>query len=244
MSPHRIATQEEWQSDREQLLVREKEHTRIGDELARERRELPWVPVEKDYTFDTEDGTRTLAELFAGRSQLVVYSFMFGPDYEAGCPVCSSIADSFGGVLSQLRARDVEMIAVSRAPIEKLLAYRARMGWSFNWASSLDSDFNWDFQRSRSREEVPAWALDTPEPVAGFAAACGTDAVGYISEQPGLAVFARSEGEVYMTYTTGSRGLEPVMSYYGILDLVPRGRDGEPSDPGWIRRHDEFEMAR
>jgi predicted dithiol-disulfide oxidoreductase (DUF899 family) len=244
MSMPQIATHEQWQEARRQLLAREKEHTRLGDELARERRRLPWVAVEKEYTFDTADGPRTLAELFAGRSQLVVYSFMFGPDYEAGCPVCSSIADSFDGVLAQLRGRDVEMICVSRAPIEKLLAYRERMGWGFNWASSHGSDFNYDFERTRSREDAPDWSAGAPEVVTQFAAACGTDPVGYVSERPGLTVFALREGDVHMTYSTGARGLEPVMTYYRILDLVPRGREGETADPGWIRRHDEFELAR
>ena len=145
MTEHRTGTREEWLAEREELLKREKELTRMGDELARQRRELPWVPVEKEYTFQTADGPRTLAELFDGRSQLVVYHFMFGPDYEAGCPVCSSIADSFDGVAPHLAARDVTMICISRAPLEKLLAYRERMGWSFNWASSHDSDFNFDF---------------------------------------------------------------------------------------------------
>src|SRR2546423_3744776 len=145
MTDHKVSTREEWLAAREQLLAREKEHTRLGDELARQRRELPWLLMEKEYTFQTADGPKTLGDLFAGRSQLVVYHFMFGPDYEAGCPVCSSTADSFNGVLAHLKARDVTMICVSRAPIEKLLAYRERMGWSFNWASSHESDCNFDF---------------------------------------------------------------------------------------------------
>ena len=145
MPEHRTATREEWAAARAELLQREKELTRMGDELARQRRELPWVPVEKEYTLQTADGTRTLAELFDGRSQLVVYHFMFGPDYEAGCPTCSSTADSFNGVLAHLKACDVTMICVSRAPLEKLLAYRERMGWSFDWASSHESEFNFDY---------------------------------------------------------------------------------------------------
>jgi predicted dithiol-disulfide oxidoreductase (DUF899 family) len=204
------------------------------------RRELPWVPIENGYTFQTADGQKTLAELFDGRSQLAIYNFMFGPDYEAGCPVCSSIADSFNGVVPHLAARDVTMICVSRAPIEKLLRYRERMGWSFNWASSYDSDFNFDFERSRSREEVSPWIDSLPPVVAQFASDCGTDPAGYVSEGPGLIVFARAEGDVYLTYTSTARGLETVMVYYGILDRVPNGRDGEPPDPGWMRRHDEF----
>ena len=154
MPNHKTGTREEWDAARTELLGREKELTRMSDELARQRRELPWVEVDKRYTFGTADGPRTLAELFDGRSQLVVYHFMFGPDWEAGCPVCSSIADSFNGVLAHLEARDVTMICVSRAPIEKLLAYRERMGWSFNWASSYESDFNWDFEHSKTREAV------------------------------------------------------------------------------------------
>src|SRR5438045_8378323 len=156
MKAHPRATREEWLAARTELLAREKEHTRRADELARLRRELPWLPVEKDYRFDTEAGPRTLAELFNGRSQLVIYHFMFGPDYEAGCPVCSSIADSFDGVVAHLAAHDVTMICVSRAPLEKLLAYRARMGWRFTWASSYASDFNYDFERSHTREAVNA----------------------------------------------------------------------------------------
>src|SRR5256714_353054 len=225
MTDHKVSTREEWLAAREQLLAREKEHTRLGDELARQRRELPWLLMEKEYTFQTADGPKTLGDLFAGRSQLVVYHFMFGPDYEAGCPVCSSIADSFDGVLAQLAARDVTMICISRAPLEKLLAYRARMGWRFTWASSYASDFNYDFERSHSREEVNTWIDDAPPIVSRFASECGTDPAGYMSEGPGLAVFARADGNVFLTYSTTARGLEPVMVYYGILDRVPRGRD-------------------
>lgn len=243
MTTNRIGTHEEWRAAREELLAREKEHTRLGDELARQRRELPWVPVEKEYRFDTEAGPRTLAELFDGRSQLVVYHFMFGPDYDAGCPVCSSIADSFNGVLAQLQARDVTMIAVSRAPIEKLLAYRERMGWGFDWASSYGSDFNYDFERSCTRDQVSAWIDPAPPVVRRFASDCGTDPGGYVSERPGLSVFARADGQVYMTYMTTARGLEPVMTYYEILDRVPRGRGEGDGDPSWMRRHDEFQLA-
>ena len=242
MTAERTATHEQWLATREKLLVREKEHTRLGDELARERRELPWVRIEKEYTLETEEGPKTLAELFAGRSQLVIYNFMFGPDYDAGCPVCSSIADSFNGVLAQLRARDVTMICISKAPIEKLLAYRERMGWEFEWASSFESNFNEDFERSRPRDEASARNL--PPVVAQFATSAGTDAAGYVAQRPGLLVFALSDGEVYLTYSTTARGLEPVMTYYEILDRVPRGRnEGEPAFPTWIRRHDEFAAA-
>jgi predicted dithiol-disulfide oxidoreductase (DUF899 family) len=246
MPDHKIVSHEVWNAARNELLSREKEHTRRGDELARLRRDLPWVRIQKDYTFQTADGSRTLAELFDGRSQLVVYNFMFGPDYEAGCPVCSSIADSFNGVVEHLKARDVTMICVSRAPLEKLLAYRKRMGWSFNWASSFDSDFNFDFERSVAKETVAGWFGDEPPDIpARLAAECGTDAVGYMAEGPGLSVFTKEGGHVYLTYSATARGLEPVMVYYGILDRVPRGRDeGEPADPTWIRRHDEFARAR
>jgi predicted dithiol-disulfide oxidoreductase (DUF899 family) len=244
MSEHRTATREQWDAARAALLAREKELTRMSDELARQRRELPWLAIEKAYTFQTADGPKTLAGLFDGRAQLVIYHFMFGPEYEAGCPVCSSIADTFNGVVAHLAARDVTMICVSRAPVEKLLAYRERMGWSFDWASSHDSDFNFDFERSRSREEVLAMLGDAaPRIPAGFACDCGTDLAGYLSERPALSAFARSGEDVYLTYSTTARGLEPMMGYYGILDRVSRGREGDPADPGWIRRHDELSAA-
>jgi predicted dithiol-disulfide oxidoreductase (DUF899 family) len=241
MPDHKTGTREEWDAARTELLEREKKLTRMSDELARQRLELPWVAIDKAYTFATADGRKTLAELFDGRSQLVVYHFMFGPDWEAGCPVCSSIADSFDGVLAHLAARDVTMIAVSRAPVEKLLAYRERMGWSFNWASSYETDFNWDFEHSSTRDAVSDRADRVPPFVSGFASSCGTDLVGYFTEGPGLSVFARSDGEVYLTYASTARGLEVVMNYYGILDRVPHGRDEhEPQYQGWIRRHDEY----
>jgi predicted dithiol-disulfide oxidoreductase (DUF899 family) len=242
MPEHRTASREEWEAERAELLEREKELTRMRDELARKRRELPWLAVQKQYAFQTADGPRTLAELFDGRSQLAVYHLMFGPDYDAACPVCSSIADSFNGVISHLAARDVTMIAISRAPLEKLLAYRERMGWQFNWASSYESDYNWDTEHSLTRDEVSSWFGDEPPAVPSrFASQCGTDILAYVAERPGLSVFARSGDDVYLTYATTARGLEPVMVYYGILDLVPRGRDeGDPADPSWMRRHDEF----
>jgi predicted dithiol-disulfide oxidoreductase (DUF899 family) len=242
IAENRTGTREEWDAARAELQKREKELTRMSDELARQRRELPRVLVEKAYTFQTAGGPKTLAELFDGRSQLVVYNFMFGPEYEAGCPVCSSIADSFNGVIAHLKARDVTMICVSRAPLEKLLAYRERMGWSFNWASSYKSDFNFDFERSHTRDQVSARLGDeAPQVPSRFASQCGTDVLGYLAEGPGLSVFARSDEQVYLTYVTTARGLEPVMVYYGILDLVARGRDeGDPADPSWIHRHDEF----
>jgi predicted dithiol-disulfide oxidoreductase (DUF899 family) len=245
VTDRQIVTREEWTAAKDELLALEKEHTRRSDELAGLRQRLPWVRIEKDYTFDTTAGSKTLKQLFDGRSQLVIYNFMFGPDYAAGCPVCSSIADSFNGVIEHLKARDVTMMCVSRAPIDKLLAYRERMGWNFNWASSFDSDFNFDFERSVAKETVASWfGAEPPDIPTRLAAECGTDLVGYLSEGPGLSVFAQSQGEVYLTYSTGARGLEPVMVYYGILDRVPHGRDeGEPADPTWIRRHDEFANA-
>jgi predicted dithiol-disulfide oxidoreductase (DUF899 family) len=202
MTKHRIGTREEWLAAREALLAREKEHTRFADALAQQRRELPWLPLEKEYRFDTEDGTRTLAELFDGRSQLIVYHFMFGPGYTAGCPTCSATADSFNGALPHLEAADVTMLCISRAPLEQLLAYRRRMDWSFNWASSYESDFNFDFGVSAAEgaphdgaplleaNEVAARPLlsdrgvrDNLPPVAKYnAGATGTDAVGYFSE--------------------------------------------------------------
>jgi predicted dithiol-disulfide oxidoreductase (DUF899 family) len=245
MPEHRTASREEWEAERAELLQREKELTRMGDELARRRRELPWLAIENRYTFETADGPKTLAELFDGRSQLTVYHFMFGPDFEAGCPVCSSIADSFNGVIEHLAARDVTMICISRAPLEKLLSYRERMGWHFNWASSYESDFNWDFGHSKTRDEVSAWFVDEPPQVpVRFASQCGTDVLDYLAERPSLSVFTRSGDDVYLTCATTARGLEPVMVYYRILDLVPRGRDeGDGADPSWIRRHDEFAVA-
>jgi predicted dithiol-disulfide oxidoreductase (DUF899 family) len=242
MSEQRIATREEWDAARAELLKREKELTRMSDELAQQRRELPWVAVEKEYVFDTEHGRKSLAQLFDGSSQLAVYHFMFGPDYEVGCPVCSSIADSFDGVLPHLAARDVKMMCISRAPIEKLLAFRARMGWSFDWASSSENDFNWDFGHSATRETVAQWADKAPSFVSEFASASGTDLVGYFTEGPGLSVFARSGDDVYLTYTGSSRGLEVVMTYYGVLDRVPRGRDEhEPTFQAWVRHHDRYQ---
>jgi len=241
MTGHKIGTQEEYQAARDELLKREKELTRMGDELAKARRELPWVPVEKQYTLQTRDGPKTLAELFDGRSQLVVYHFMFGPEWDAGCPVCSSIADSFDGVADHLKARDVTMIAISRAPIEKLAAFRDRMGWDFNWASSHDGDFNWDFSHSATKETVSEWVDQVPPFVSRIAAQTGQDVVGYLTERPGLTVFTRSGDEVYLAYTSTARGLEVIMTYYEVLDRVPAGRDEhDPDYQSWIRHHDKY----
>src|SRR5213592_2422645 len=199
MTEHRIGTQEEWQGERDALLKEEKELTRRGDELVRKRRELPWVQVEKDYSFETEDGTKTLAELFDGRSQLIVYHFMLGPAYTAGCPVCSSAADTFDGAVAHLAARDVTFTCISRAPLERLLAYRRRMGWSFPWASSQGSDFNFDFGASHTEEELKPFLEGELGPVPGLAADCGTDPAGYLAEGPVLTVFALEDGAVYQT---------------------------------------------
>ena len=241
---HKVVTREEWEEARQKLLAREKERTRQSDELARQRRELPWVKIEKAYELQTADGPTNLANLFEGRSQLAVYSFMFGPDYEAGCPTCSSIADSVDGILPHLNARDVTFICVSGAPIEKLLAYRERMGWHFNWVSSYKRDFNFDFGFSSTREDTRAWAepmLDQlPAIAARNAGESGTDVVGYLTENFGFTAFALDGGAVYLTYSTGGRGVEFLMGYYGILDRMPRGRQEGDEFQVWIHRHDEY----
>jgi predicted dithiol-disulfide oxidoreductase (DUF899 family) len=245
MTDHTIGSREEWQAAREELLRREKEHTRMADELAQQRRDLPWVPVEKEYRFETDDGTRTLEELFDGRSQLLVYHFMFGPSYEAGCPVCSSSADAVNGVLAHLHARDVTMLYISRAPLEKLQAYKRRMGWSFPWVSSADSDFNFDFGVSYTDDQVrermgPILEREPPPVLLQMAAETGTDVAGYVSEGPGMSAFTLADGAVYHTYSTNARGLEFLMGYYPILDRAPKGRDEGDSAAFWIRRHDEY----
>ncbi len=241
MPEHRIATREEWDAARAALLEREKELTRMSDELARQRQELPWVPVEKEYMLQTAAGPKTLLELFDGRSQLAVYHFMFGADWEAGCPVCSSIADSFNGVLPHLQARDVTLICISRAPIDKLLAFERRMGWSFTWASSYDSDFNSEWGHSVPREQFAEWAQQAPPFIATIASSTGSDVAGYVSERPGLSVLTRVGDEVYLAYQSTARGLEVVMEYYGILDRVPLGRDEhDPTFQSWIRHRDRY----
>ncbi|MEA2201093.1 MAG: hypothetical protein QOI89_1689 [Solirubrobacteraceae bacterium] len=244
MTEHRIGTQEEWQAERKDLLKEEKELTRRGDELARKRRELPWVPVEKDYRFETENGPKTLADLFEGRSQLLVYHFMFGPPYEAGCPVCSSIADTLDRQVAHLKAKDATLLLASRAPLEKLLAFRERMGWGIDWVSSGGSDFNRDLGFLNTEEELrPFLDGEIPSTVEQNAHMCGTDAAGYVAERPGLSVYAVSDGTVYRTYVTTSRGLELAMAFYGLLDRTPKGRDESASEPLWIRHHDRYEQA-
>jgi predicted dithiol-disulfide oxidoreductase (DUF899 family) len=245
MSDHRIGTRKEWAAAREELLTREKEHTRLGDELARQRRELPWVRIENDYRLDTDDGPRALAELFDGRSQLLIYHFMFGPTYQAGCPINSSIADSVNGLIPHLNARDVTMLFVSQAPLEKLQAYKRRMGWTFPWMSSANSEFNADLGYSISEEQARAWVAQNlgslPPIVDRNASASGTDVVGYLTESPGFSAFVLDDGAVYQTYQTWWRGLEFLMGYYAILDRVPKGRDEDDGFQLWIRRHDEYD---
>jgi predicted dithiol-disulfide oxidoreductase (DUF899 family) len=245
MADHRVVSRDEWTRAREKLLSREKEHTRLGDELASRRRELPWVRVEKEYHFDTADGTRALAELFDGRSQLLVYHFMFGPSYEAGCPTCSSMADTIDGALPHLHARDVTMMYVSQAPLEKLQRYKQRMGWNMPWISSANSDFNFDFGYSsteeRTREAVaPMLEAGAPPIVEHDARSTGTDATSYLTQGFGFSAFILEDGDVYQTYATTGRGIEFLMGYYGILDRAPKGRDEGEDWQVWIRRRDEY----
>ena len=240
MPDHTIGTREEWAAARAELLEREKALTRENDEVSRLRRELPWVLVDKEYSFETEGGAKTLADLFDGRSQLLVYHFMFGERYTAGCPVCSSGADTYDGAVPHLNARDVTFACVSRAPLDRLLAYRERMGWSFPWVSQ-NGDFNADFGAAYTEQQLaPFLESGNLGPVPGLAAECGTDPAGYMTEAPVLTAFAIEDGAVYQTYSTGARGLEPVLGYYALLDRAPRGRDEGDPPVMWIRRHDEY----
>jgi predicted dithiol-disulfide oxidoreductase (DUF899 family) len=242
MTQHQIGTQEEWQAARDELLAEEKELTRTGDELARRRRELPWVAVETDYSFETADGTKSLAELFDGHSQLLVYHFMFGPDYTAGCPVCSSIADNLNPNAVHLAARNTKLMVVSRAPLEKLQGYRERMGWSFDWASTVGSEFNRELGFLHTEEELkPFLEGEIPPAVELNADACGVDVATYVADGPGLSAYILSDGTVYRTYVTTARGVEPAMGYYALLDRTPMGRNEEREEVFWIRRHDEYE---
>jgi predicted dithiol-disulfide oxidoreductase (DUF899 family) len=238
----KIGTREQYDAARQELLKREKELTRATDELAGARRELPWVPVEKEYRLETSDGPKTLFELFDGRAQLLIYHFMFGVAYTAGCPVCSSAADTFNGAVPHLNARDVTFACVSRAPLERLLAYQQRMGWTFPWVSAGGSDFNADFGAVFTEQELKPF-LDSGElgPVPSVAAACGTDPAHYMTERPVLSAFALAEGVVHHTYSTTARGLEVIMGYYGMLDRVPLGRKETSERDMWIRRHDEYQ---
>jgi predicted dithiol-disulfide oxidoreductase (DUF899 family) len=244
MTEHRTVTQEEWKEERDKLLVEEKELTRRGDELTKKRQALPWVVVEKDYVFDTEDGEKPLAELFDGTSQLVVYHFMFGPQYSGGgCPVCTSIANTLNPQVPHMKARDTTLILASRAPLDQLLAYRDEMGWTIPWVSSDDNDFNRDLGFLSTDEELRPWieSGNIPATVVKNAEMCGTDALGYVKEGPGLSVYVKDGDTVYRTYVTTARGLEaPAMAFYTLLDRTPKGRDESATDALWIRRHTEY----
>jgi predicted dithiol-disulfide oxidoreductase (DUF899 family) len=228
---HKVVSREEWLEARKALLQREKELTRLRDQLSRERRELPWEAVTKPYAFDGPDGRQTLPELFDGRSQLVVYHFMFAPDWPAGCPHCSHWADSFDGVIVHLNQRDVSFVAVSRAAYAKLAAYRARMGWSFKWLSSSETDFNFDFRVSFTPEE-----LARKQALYNFGGLSPGSA-----EREGVSVFHKdTSGRVFRTYSTYARGIDLLSADYNYLDLVPKGRDEGDRGPFWVRRHDEY----
>jgi len=251
MTRHKTGTREEWLAARLDLLEAEKALTRQGDDLARRRQALPWVRIDKGYRFATADGEASLADLFGGRSQLLVYHFMFGPDYKAGCPSCSAIADGFDASVVHLANHDVAFWAVSRAPMAKLQAYEARMGWSFPWASSFGSDFNFDFAVAVTEDQQRAGGVeynyrrgghamdeaDIPPPVAQFAASCGTDAPTYTRDRPGLSAFVLEDGVVYHAYSSYARGLDGVWGMYQWLDRAPKGRNEQGP---WWRRHDEY----
>jgi predicted dithiol-disulfide oxidoreductase (DUF899 family) len=231
MAGHKVVTGDKWMAARKKLLAKEKQLTRLADKLSRERRALPWEAMTKDYVFDGPNGRETLAQLFDGRGQLVVYHFMFGPDWDAGCPHCSRWADNFNGIIVHLNQRDVTMVAVSRAPYEKLAAYRRRMGWSFKWVSSFGSEFNFDFHVSFTPEEMAKkkafynFKLQNPD----------------APEREGVSVFAKdAAGRVYRTYSTFARGIEALNLDYKYLDVVPKGRNEGSRGPFWVRRHDEY----
>jgi predicted dithiol-disulfide oxidoreductase (DUF899 family) len=243
MPQRKVGTQQDWEAARQELLAEEKELTRRGDELARKRQELPWVPVEKEYSFETVPGTKTLAELFDGRSQLMIYHFMFGPSWEAGCPVCSSIADNLNANAVHLAARDVTLLLSSRAPLEKLQAYKQRMGWNnLSWVSTVGDEFHRDLGFLYTEEELrPFLEGSIPVTVEQYGRMCGVDAGTYVTDGPGMSVYINSDGVVYRTYVTTARGLEqPAMGYYTLLDRTPIGRDEGGTDPLWVRRHDEY----
>ncbi|RJQ80195.1 MAG: DUF899 domain-containing protein [Desulfobacteraceae bacterium] len=256
MTKHITGTRKEWLAARLELLEAEKELTRRSDELARRRQELPWVRIDKEYRFETDQGSASLADLFRGRSQLLVYHFMFGPDYTAGCPACSAIADGFDGFVVHLANHDVTLSAVSRAPVAKLQEYKRRMGWTFPWASSFGSDFNFDFsvgftqeqqreggiEYNYRREEVFEWRPGQEGGGEGaeadFAAMSGTDVATYTRERPGMSAFALEDGVVYHTYSTYARGLDGLWGMYQWLDRAPKGRNETNL---WFRRHDEYD---
>jgi predicted dithiol-disulfide oxidoreductase (DUF899 family) len=257
MTTHKTGTREQWLKARVELLKAEKELKR-SDEVALQRQELPWVPINKGYRFDTDEGSASLADLFRGRSQLLIYHFMFGPDYAAGCPSCSSIADGFNGIEVHLANHDVMLWAVSRAPLAKLQAYKKRLGWTFPWVSSYGGDFNFDFSTSFTEEEQRTGTAynyrreapmhkrgeegveisrSTPDGPAAFAAMCGTDAATFIRERPGMSAFALEDGVIYHTYSTYARGLDALWGMYPWLDRAPKGRN----ETGlWWRRNDEY----
>jgi predicted dithiol-disulfide oxidoreductase (DUF899 family) len=255
MTNHMTGTREEWLTARIELLAAEKELTRRSDELAQRRRALPWVRVDKAYRFETDEGSASLADLFRGRSQLLVYHFMFGPDYKAGCPSCSAIADGFNGFAVHLANHDVTLSAVSLAPLAKLQAFKQRMGWTFPWASAQGGDFNFDFNVSITEQQQrkggieynyvrSAHPLDAkPEaaaegPVAVFAAMAGTDTAGFMRQRPGMSAFTQEEGVVYHTYSTYARGLDGLWGMYQWLDRAPKGRN----ETGlWWRHHDQYD---
>jgi predicted dithiol-disulfide oxidoreductase (DUF899 family) len=254
MTNHKIGTREEWLAARLELLEEEKALTRRSDELAQMRQELPWVRIDKNYRFETDEGQASLAELFRGRSQLLVYHFMFGPDYTAGCLSCSSIADGFNGFVPHLANHDVTLCAISQAPLEKLQAYKRRMGWSFPWASSFGDDFNYDFHVSETTDQQQSGTAEynfrkedtkpISEPPAGswaatFASASGVDWATYQREGPGVSAFVLQAGVVYHTYSSYSRGVDGLWGMYQWLDRAPFGRN-EETDRLWWRRHDEY----
>jgi predicted dithiol-disulfide oxidoreductase (DUF899 family) len=254
MTDHKTGTREEWLAARLELLEGEKALTKQSDELARQRRELPWVRIDKQYQLDTDAGPASLADLFAGRSQLLIYHFMFGPDYAAGCPSCSAIADGFNGSAVHLANHDVTLMAVSRAPLAKLQPFKKRMGWTFPWASSFDSDFNHDFHAAYTPEEWASGAVESnfrtedlrpsadqgPEFDQFASNIVGTDWETYRREGPGVSAFALEDGVVYHTYSAYSRGLDGLWGMYQWLDRAPLGRN-ETSSGFWWRRHDEYD---
>jgi predicted dithiol-disulfide oxidoreductase (DUF899 family) len=250
---HPKGTRAEWRAARLELLAAEKEHTRRADDLARRRQELPWVRVDKEYRFDTDAGSASLADLFQGRSQLLIYHFMLGPDYKAGCPSCSAIADGFNGFAVHLANHDVALTAVSRAPLAKVQAYKRRMGWSFPWASAFGSDFNYDFgvaiTEEQQRTGVGEYNFTAQDEKAvaesgggaigaAIAAGVGTDWPTFFRERPGMSAFALEDGVVYHTYSTYARGLDGLWGMYQWLDRAPRGRNEKGL---WWRRHDEYD---
>ena len=253
MTTHIAGTRKDWLAARLDLLEAEKDLTRRSDELARQRQTLPWVRVDKAYRFETDEGSASLADLFQGRSQLLVYHFMFGPDYKAGCPSCSAIADGFNGIAVHLANHDVLLTAVSRAPLAKLQAYKRRMGWTFPWASSYGGDFNFDFNIAFTEEQQREKGIDynyRHEPVfeqrpgqdagsvvAQFATTCGTDTPTFLRDRPGMSTFVLEDGVVYHTYSTYSRGLDGLWGMYQWLDRAPKGRN--ETKPWWLR-HDEY----